>query len=213
MLQNNNAIIHIVDDDELIRESLAHLLRSVGYGVNTYGSAYDFLQAELGDEPGCLVLDVRLPGASGLELQEHLAKRPNPLPVILMTGFGDIRMSVRAMKAGAVDFLEKPFRDQDMLDAVVAAMATEVERRGGVGQAMALRERYASLTRREREVMTLVASGQMNKQVAASLSISEVTVKIYRSAAMRKMEAKSLAELARMAEILGLGPEATNTFG
>ena len=199
-----SAFAHIVDDDGAVRQSLADLLRSMDYQVTLHGSAAEFLDVELPDAPACLVLDVRLPGTSGLELQEYLTRVNIRLPVILMTGFGDIPMSVRGMKAGAVDFLTKPIRHQDLLDAVAAAIRMDQGRRQEVRQIAQLRERYARLTARERQVMALVASGLMNKQVASELSISEVTVKMHRSNTMRKLGAKSVAKLARMAEILDI---------
>jgi FixJ family two-component response regulator len=167
-----------------------------------YGSATEFLEAELPDAPACLVLDVRLRGKSGLELQEHLKRVNIQLPVILMSGFGDIPMSVKGMKAGAVDFLTKPVRDQDLIDAVAAAIGMDQDRRREIAQVAELRERYALLTSRERQVMALVASGLMNKQVAHELSISEVTVKMHRGKVMRKLGARSVANLARIAQIL-----------
>src|SRR5262245_16494391 len=196
--------VHIVDDDKAVRESLADLLRSMDYRVTLYGSASEFLDVELPDAPACLVLDIRLPGTSGLELQEYLTRVNIRLPVIFMTGFGDIPMSVKGMKAGAVDFLTKPIRHQDLLDAIAVAIRRDQCRRQELGQIAALQERYALLTPRERQVMALVASGLMNKQVANELSISEVTVKMHRSNAMRKLSAKSVATLARMAETLGI---------
>jgi FixJ family two-component response regulator len=194
--------VHIVDDDQLVRESLGDLLRSLNYQVALYRSASEFLDAELPDAPGCLVLDVRLPGTNGLELQAYLRRLNIGLPIILMTGFGDIPMSVKGMKAGAIDFLIKPIRDQDLLDAVAAAIQVDENRRQEIAQVGKLREQYALLTPRERQVMALVASGFMNKHVANELSISEVTVKMHRSSAMRKLGAKSVARLARIAEIL-----------
>jgi FixJ family two-component response regulator len=176
----------------------------MGYQVVLHQSAPEFLDAELPNAPTCLILDIRLPGMSGLELQEYLARLNIGIPVILMTAFGDISMSVRGMKAGAIDFLTKPVRDQDLLDAVAAAIRIDQGRRQEAGQAAQLRERYASLTPRERQVMTLVASGLMNKQVAHKLAISEVTVKVHRGNAMRKLGAKSVARLARIAEILDI---------
>lgn len=169
-----------------------------------HGSASEFLDVELPDAPACLVLDVRMPGTSGLELQEYLTRINIPLPVILMTGFGDIPMSVKGMKAGAVDFLTKPIRHQDLIDAVATALRMDQDRRHDLAQITRLRERYALLTPRERQVMVLVASGSMNKQVASELSISEVTVKMHRGSVMRKMGAKSVATLARMAEALNI---------
>jgi FixJ family two-component response regulator len=196
--------VHIVDDDKSVRESLGDLLRSMDYQVTLYASAVEFLNVELPDAPACLVLDVRLPGTSGLELQEYLKRIDIGLPVILISGFGDIPMSVKGMKAGAVDFLTKPIRDQELLDAVAAAIRMDQGRRQEVAQTAELRERYALLTRRERQVTALVASGLMNKQVAHELSISEITVKMYRSSAMRKLGVKSVATLARIAQVLDI---------
>jgi len=196
--------VHIVDDDSFVRESLGDLLRSMDYQVALYGSASEFLDVELPDSPGCLILDVRLQGASGLELQERLGGLNIKLPVILMTGFGDIPMSVKGMKAGAIDFLVKPIRDQDLLDAVGAAVRLDHVRRKEIAQIGALRDRFSLLTPRERQVATLVASGLLNKQIANELSISEVTVKMHRGSAMRKLNVKSVAKLARIAEILDI---------
>jgi FixJ family two-component response regulator len=198
------AFVHIVDDDKAVRESLGDLLRSVGYQVTLYVSASEFVDAERLDAPACLVLDVRLPGTSGLELQEYLTRLNIQMPVILMTGFGDIPMIVKGMKAGALDFLTKPIRDQDLLDAVSAAIRSDQARHEDEAQIAQLRERYALLTPRERQVMALVADGLMNKQVANELSISEATVKMHRSSAMRKLGAKSVARLARIAEVLDI---------
>jgi FixJ family two-component response regulator len=199
-----HARVHVVDDDPGLRAALSDLLESAGYEVITYGSTAEFLARVERYEPGCLVLDVRLPGMSGLDLQEQLARDGVNLPVILMTSFGDVPMSVRGMKAGARDFFEKPFRDQDMLDAI--ADAIEASRRSVplMQRRTALAQRHASLTRRERQVMELVVSGQLNKEIAHSLSISEVTVKMHRGGVMRKMQAHSIAELGRVAEILKL---------
>ena len=204
LIVSSSAFVHIVDDDGEFRESLRDLLRSMDYHVTLYGSASEFLQVELPDAAACLVLDVRLPGTSGLELQEYLRRIDIRLPVILMTGFGDIPMSVKGMKAGAVDFLTKPIRDQDLLDAVTTAIRMDRDRREEAAQTAQLRDRYARLTPRERQVMTLVASGLMNKQVASELSISEVTVKMHRGSIMRKMEARSVATLARIAKALDI---------
>lgn len=204
---SESATVHIIDDDASLRGALDSLFRSTGLGVRQYGSAQAFMDAPTPEGLGCLVLDVRLPGVSGLEFQEHLAGLGVRLPVVLMTGHGDIPMSVRAMKAGAVDFLTKPFRDQDMLDAVATALARDKSRREGEGRIDALRAQFATLSPRERQVMTLVAAGKMNKQVAGDLALSEITVKIHRGAAMRKMGAKTLADLVRMAEALDLRPE------
>ena len=195
-------IVHIVDDDELVRESLGDLLRSLNYQVALYRSAAEFLDNRLSEAPACLVLDVRLPGTSGLELQDYLARVDIKLPVILMTGFGDIPMSVKGMKAGAVDFLTKPIRDQDVIDAVAAAIRLDQDQRRKMTEIGELRKRYLLLTPRERQVVALVAAGLMNKQVANELSISEVTLKMHRGSAMRKLGAKSVARLTRIAEIL-----------
>jgi FixJ family two-component response regulator len=201
---SSSVFVHIVDDDQAVRESLRDLLRSMDYRVALYASAAEFLNVDLPDAPACLVLDVRLPGTGGLELQEYLTHVNIRLPVILMTGFGDIPMSVKGMKAGAVDFLTKPMRDQDLLDAVAAAIRMDQRRRQEAAQIAQLQERYVLLTPRERQVIALVASGLMNKQVANELSISEVTVKMHRGSAMRKLGAKSVARLARMAELLDI---------
>jgi FixJ family two-component response regulator len=203
-LRMSSAVVHIVDDDQAVRESLGDLLRSMDYQVTLYGSASEFLEVELPDTPACLVLDVRLPGTSGLELQVYLTRLKIRVPVILMTGFGDIVMSVKGMKAGAVDFLTKPVRDQDLLDAVAAAIRMDQDRRQEMAQHAQLREKYALLTPRERQVMALVASGLMNKHVASELSISEVTVKMHRASVMRKLGQKSVAMLARIAEALDI---------
>lgn len=201
-------VVHIVDDDSSLREALASLFRSVGLEARLYGAASEFLEAGAADIPGCLVLDVRLPGVSGLDFQAQLVERGVRLPVVLMTGHGDIPMSVRGMKAGAVDFLTKPFRDQDMLDAVAAAIERDRRQRAEDSGAADLAARFATLSAREKEVMDLVTAGRMNKQAAFELGLSEITVKIHRGAAMRKMEAKSLADLVRMSEALKLRPPA-----
>jgi FixJ family two-component response regulator len=196
--------VFVIDDDEDMRSALGNLFRSVGHEVKLFGSAAEFLQDTWSDAPGCLVLDVRLPGMSGLDFQNKLASTNANIPIVFMTGHGDIPMSVRAMKAGAVDFLTKPFRDQDMLDAVTRAIEADRTRRSSQQATSGVREGFARLSRREREVMTLVTRGLMNKQVAHELGLSEITVKLYRGQAMRKMEASSLADLVRMAELLGL---------
>lgn len=203
------AVVHIVDDDSSLRMALDSLFRSVQLGTRLYGSAQDFLAAKRPDVPSCLVLDIRLPGISGLDFQQQLQLAGVHIPVVLMTGHGDIPMSVRGMKAGAIDFLTKPFRDQDMLDAVGAALERDRERRSADGELGRLRENYESLSPREREVMALVVAGRMNKQVAGDLHLAEITVKIHRGAAMKKMGARSLAELVRMAEALHLPRAAT----
>ena len=204
MNASSSAFVHVVDDDKAVRESLEDLLRSMDYQVTLHASASEFLNAELPDAPSCLVLDVRLPGTGGLELQEYLPRVNIRMPVILMTGFGDIAMSVKAMKAGAVDFLTKPIREQDLIDAVAAAVRMDRDRRHDLVQIIGYQERYALLTPRERQVMVLVASGLMNKQVASELSISEATVKMHRGSVMRKMGARSVATLARIAEALDI---------
>ncbi|MBY5705753.1 response regulator transcription factor [Rhizobium leguminosarum] len=196
------AVVHIVDDDESLRYTLCRLMKSVGLQAKAYGTVNEFTDQRVNDGPGCLVLDVRLPGISGIEFQGQLTGLGIFLPVILMTGHGDIPMSVRAMKAGAVDFLPKPFRDQDMLDAVVSAIGRDRERRASSGQTVDIFGRFAKLTPREQEVMMITTTGKMNKQTAAELGISEVTVKLHRRAAMQKMEARNLPDLVRMADIV-----------
>jgi FixJ family two-component response regulator len=199
---NERPVVHIVDDDDSLCQGLASLLRSVGLDAQTYSSTREFLQTDRLEALGCIVLDIRLPGMSGLDFQEQLAGLGIRLPVILMTGYGDIPMSVRAMKAGAIDFLPKPFRDQDMIDAVTVAINRNRVQREREVQSIDIVDRYATLSPREREVMALVTAGKLNKQVAGQLGLSEVTVKIHRAGAMRKMGARSLAELVRMADAL-----------
>lgn len=195
-------IIHVVDDDQSVREAVRSLLESVGLSARLYESTTQFLEAKAWSDPGCVLLDVRLPGGSGLDFQSRMAGLGIFLPVILITGHGDIPMSVRGMKSGAVDFLTKPFRDQDLLDAVATALDRDRERRAASAGIDELRARFATLSQREREVMRLVSAGKMNKQIAGDLDISEVTVKIHRGAAMRKMGARTLPDLVRMADLL-----------
>jgi FixJ family two-component response regulator len=200
----SSSVVIIVDDDAAIRASLDSLFRSIGLQTRLFGSPAELLNGPLPDGPSCIVLDVRLPGVSGLDLQGQLTRQGIDFPIIFMTGHGDIPMSVRAMKAGAVDFLAKPFRDQDMLDAVTAALERDVQRRSDVAAKEDLRAQYETLTAREREVMGYVTSGLMNKQVAGLIGLSEITVKIHRGNVMRKMGVKSLADLVRKAEALGI---------
>lgn len=200
----SEAIVFVVDDDPSMRKALSNLFRSVGLRAEVFGSARELLESELPEVASCLVLDIRLPGPSGLDFQAELAKANIQIPIIFMTGHGDIPMTVKAMKAGAVDFLSKPFRDQDMLDAVSAAIERDTRRRQQSAARDSLDARYATLTPREREVMALVVAGLMNKQVAGELNLSEITVKIHRGNVMRKMAAQSLADLVRMAEQLGV---------
>jgi FixJ family two-component response regulator len=197
-------IVHVIDDDASLRDALDSLFRSVGLEARTYASTREFLDAERPDRPGCLVLDIRLPGVSGLDFQKQLAGWGIRLPVVLMTGHGDIPMTVQGMKAGAVDFLPKPFRDQDMLDAVIFATEQDRAQRRKARESDELQGRFATLTPRERQVMALVTTGKMNKQVAGDLGVSEITVKIHRGATMRKMGARTLPDLVRMAETLKL---------
>jgi FixJ family two-component response regulator len=205
-IRDANPVVLVVDDDPSICDALSSLFRSVGLQVETFGSAAQLLSSTLPDTASCLVLDVRLPGVSGLDFQVQLANAGIHIPIIFMTGHGDIPMSVRGMKAGAVDFLSKPFRDQEMLDAVSSAIERDIKRRKGENVIAELRKLHASLTPREREVMALVTKGLMNKQIAGELGLSEITVKIHRGNLMRKMNARSLADLVKMSEALSARP-------
>ena len=202
----DHAMVYVVDDDESMRDAVGMLLRSVGLVVETFGSAQEFLAYDMPDVPSCLILDVRLKGQSGLAVQEQITASQLGLPIVFMTAHGDIAMTVKAMKAGAKDFLAKPFRDQDMLDAVAHALASDEERREANRSVADLRRCYESLTTREREVMAFVVAGLMNKQIAGELGLSEITVKIHRGQAMRKMGARSLADFVLKAEALGIKP-------
>jgi FixJ family two-component response regulator len=208
LLQSDQkAIVHIVDDDSSIREALQDLCRTIGLETRGYATAQDFFATTAADRPGCLIIDIRLPDMNGLDLQAQLTRAGVRLPVVMMTGYGDVPMSVRAMKSGAVDFLQKPFKDQDMLDAVLAAIERDKQQRAVDGNASRARERFEILSPREQQVMLLVTAGQMNKQVAGDLGISEVTVKVHRAAVMRKMGAKTLADLIRMSDIIRSEPQ------
>jgi FixJ family two-component response regulator len=196
--------VFVIDDDAAIRDALQSLISSMKLHVELFGSAAEFLQRERSDVPSCLVLDVRLPGISGLDFQRKLTEANHSIPVIFITGHGDIPMSVRAMKAGAVEFLTKPFRDQDLLDAIHVALERDRARRQQESEMIVLRERFESLTPREQEVLPLVVSGRLNKQIAAELGTSEITVKVHRASVMRKMQADSLPDLVKMAVRLSL---------
>jgi FixJ family two-component response regulator len=198
------AIVFVVDDDPSMRKALTNLFRSVGLRAEVFGSAREWLESKLPEVASCLVLDIRLPGLSGLDFQAELVKANIQIPIIFMTGHGDIPMTVKAMKAGAIDFLTKPFRDQDMLDAVAVAIERDRTRRKEEKIVAELRAVFETLTTRERDVLALVASGLMNKQIAAEIGLAEITVKIHRGHLMRKMGARSLADLVRMAEMLGI---------
>ena len=202
-----NASVLIIDDDPEFRDSVGRLLRTVGLHTQQFSSVSDFLKADPSDGPTCLVLDVRLPGRSGLELQRELAAANRQLPIIFITAHGDIPMTVRAMKGGAIEFLTKPFRDQDLLDAIEAGLARDCARRASDKALGALRERFDTLSSREREIMFLVTAGRLNKQIASDIGITESTVKVHRTNLMRKMKARSLPELSRMADILKVAPE------
>ena len=203
-LAQQQVAVFVVDDDAAVRDTLAALFESVGLEVKTFASAQEFLRTKLPNYPSCLVLDVRLPGMSGLDFQSELLKANVQVPIIFMTGHGDIPMSVRAMKAGAVEFLTKPFRDQDMLDAVHLAHVKDRHRRELDHSISKLKSDFEMLTSREKEIMKLVASGLINKQIAGEIGLSEITVKVHRGSLMRKLGAKSLADLVRMADALGV---------
>ena len=204
-MKTGDPIVFVVDDDRSMREALVDLITSVGLSVQAFNCAQEFLNRREHDAPACLVLDVRLPGPSGLDLQRELLHSETPIPIIFITGHGDIPMSVRAIKDGAVEFLAKPFRDQDLLDAIQHALELDRAARSDRAVVAELRHRYESLTKREREVMALIVSGLLNKQVAAELESSEVTIKIHRAHVMRKMKAESVVQLVHMAEKIG-GP-------
>ena len=207
-MKTGDPIVFVVEDDSSVREALTDLITSVGLLVEAFKSAREFLEHRRSDAPACLVLDVRLPGLSGLDLQRELVRTEAPIPIIFITGHGDIPMSVRAIKEGAVEFLAKPFRDQDLLDAIQHALEIDRAARQERSLVAEVRRRYESLTKREREVMRLVVSGLLNKQIAGELGSSEVTVKMHRGQVMRKMKAQSLVQLVRMAEKIGITSEA-----
>ena len=204
-MSSANSLVMIVDDDESMREALSSLIRSIGLDVETYASAQEYLRRSIPQSAACLVLDVRMPGLSGLDLQRELANEDRQIPIIFVTAHGDIPMTVKAMKAGAAEFLSKPFRDQDLLDAIRQALQRDRASRVVRAELTEIRWRYASLTMREKEVATLVVRGMLNKQVAAKLNISEITIKVHRRHIMEKMAAKSLPELVRFTEMLRLG--------
>jgi FixJ family two-component response regulator len=203
-MKEDQPLVFVVDDDESVRAVVARALRTVGLEVESFGSTREFLQSKRRDAPGCIVLDVRLPGASGIELQRELLKSNIKLPVIFISGYGDIAMSVRAIKSGAIEFLTKPLREQELLDAVNAGIERDRSRRQEATLIAELQQRYNSLTPREREILTLVATGRPNKQIAAQLELSDITVQGHRSQISRKMRARSLVDLVRMADKLGV---------
>jgi FixJ family two-component response regulator len=206
-VSQSQELVFVIDDDASMRTSLSSLFRSVGLKVEVFDSAADFLKIGRPEAASCLVLDVRLPGVSGLDFQAELVKANIRIPIVFITGHGDIPMTVKAMKAGAVEFLTKPFREQDLLDAVRLGLERDRTRRAGEAILSELRGRFEALTSREQEVMAFVTSGLMNKQIAADLGVSEITVKVHRGNVMRKMSAKSLADLVRMADVLGIRRE------
>jgi FixJ family two-component response regulator len=206
-MADTNPCVLIVDDDGDFRQSVGRLLRSVGLESREFSSVPDFFKAELPDCPTCLVVDVRMPGPSGLDLQRELSEADLLLPIVFITAHGDIPMTVQAMKAGAVEFLTKPFRDQDLLDAIEAGLARDRARRESAQAADELRKRFDSLSPREREIMVQATAGQLNKQIAYGIGITESTVKVHRANLMRKMKARSLPELSRMADRLGLSSD------
>jgi FixJ family two-component response regulator len=206
-MPEENPTVLVVDDDPLVRDSIGQLLRSLGMDTKLFESVSDLLKSDKPDGPTCLVLDVRLPGRSGLEFQRDLAAANRDLPIIFITGHGDIPMTVQAMKGGAIEFLTKPFRDQELLDAVEAGLARDRARLESDRALAALKERFETLSSREREVMAHVTAGRLNKQIASDIGITESTVKVHRTNLMRKMKARSLPELSRMADILKLTPE------
>ncbi len=206
-MKEEQPVVFVIDDDAAVREGVEDLLRSIGVEVRSFRATRDFMRSERPDAPGCLVLDVRLPGLSGLEFQRELGKSGIHLPVIFLTGHADIPMSVGAMKSGAIEFLTKPFREQELLDAIQLGIERDRARRHDVAAVAELRKRFEALTAREREVMGHVVTGRLNKQIAADLEVSEMTVKIHRGQVMQKMRARSLVELVRMADRLGILPE------
>lgn len=203
-MPETDSTVYVVDDDSAVRKALDSLIRSIGLKARSFASADEFLRADLRGAPSCVILDVRMPGLSGLDLQNELQRLENSIPVIFITGHGDIPMAVHVMKAGAVEFLSKPFRDQDLVDAIQHALARDRIRRGERAEVANLRERFTALTRRERQVMQFVVTGRLNKQIAAELGTSETTIKVQRGGVMRKMKADSVPELVRMATKLGL---------
>jgi FixJ family two-component response regulator len=206
-MSDANATVLVIDDDPALRESIGRLLRSLGLDARLFASISEFLESDPPNGPTCLVLDVRLPGQSGLDLQRQLAMANRDIPIVFITGHGDIPMSVQAMKGGAIEFLTKPFRDQELLDAIQLGLSRDRARRGDEEALVALRERFASLSPREREIMIQVVRGRLNKQIAGDIGIAEATVKVHRSRLMHKMKAHSILALGRMAEKLQLVPE------